>query len=115
MATQEDADRAYAEADEREHRRVEARERMLAQMGSGQMIFSCSTSASKICEIPKCPWCGELFDAVIWELEPSLQGQFPNIDAFGGGMLSGGDHEATCPTCGFVAHFQPKKSKEEGR
>jgi len=98
MATQQDADRAQAEADERAQRRAAARERMVAQIG-------------EIRGNPKCPWCGEMFNSATWELCPSLKGQFPLIDVMFGGMMpvGMGDHEATCPTCGFTARFQPKE------
>lgn len=111
MATQADLERACAEADEKAQRRAAARERMIAQMGHGQMIPSRSTSTSTVFEIPKCPWCGELFDAAFWGLDPALEGQVPIFDVLLRGMDTKGDHEATCPTCGFVAHFRPK---EEG-
>ena len=110
MATQEDARRAYTESDDREERRAAARERMVAQIRNG--LMASESAVGKIYATPRCPWCLTPFDAATWDLDPSLQGQFPLIDVLFGSMapqVGGGDHEATCPTCGFTAHFQPKK------
>lgn len=109
MATQADAERAYAEADERERLRAEARARMIAQMGRGKMIPPRPPSTNTVYAIPHCPWCGELFDAATWGLAPALEGQVPLLDVVLRGMGPIGDHEATCPTCGFVARFRPKE------
>ena len=114
MARQEDLDRACAETDERRQRRAAARERMVAQIGEGRPLPGQDRNSKSIFvirTIPECPWCREPFDAATWEMEPSLRGQFPSMEAVFGDIspVGMGDHEATCPACGFTAHFQPKK------
>jgi rubrerythrin len=107
MATMKDAERAQAEADEKAQRRAAARERMISQIEHGSLVSV--TEAGKIYATPICPWCQTPFDAATWDLYPSLKGQYPLIDVMLGGMAPMGDHEATCPTCGFKAQFKPKK------
>jgi predicted RNA-binding Zn-ribbon protein involved in translation (DUF1610 family) len=114
MATQEDAKRAWAEAEERERRQTAARQHMVAQIGYGREVLDRRSRASVGRIYPACPWCGEPFDADKWELEPSLSGQPPMFDVILGSMVPRGmDHEATCPRCGFRAHFRPRWPSEE--